>query len=94
MSTPTINASMQLALFMAGYRIHLVIDIFLAPPRSLPGRNADVHYYTKDAKADRHHPRVARPSNGRGPCFALVSNASIATTSRRANRYASQMFAR
>ena len=57
MSTPTTNASKWLAPFMAGYRIDLVIDIVLAPPRSLPDRHADVHYHTKDAKADGRYPR-------------------------------------
>jgi hypothetical protein len=36
-SKPTINASKRLELFMAGYRIDLVIDIVLAQPRALPG---------------------------------------------------------
>src|SRR3954463_1136346 len=63
MSMPTINASKQLTPLMAGYRIDLVIDIVLAPPRSLPGRHADVHYHTKDAKADGRYP-VAPPVQG------------------------------
>src|SRR3954466_2506846 len=85
MSTPTTNASKRLALFMAGYGIDLVIDIVLARPRSLPGHHADVHYHTKDAKADGRYPRSLVRSNGRvALILALVSNASNAPTSRRA----------
>jgi hypothetical protein len=54
MSKPTINASERLNSFMAVYRIDLFIELFidivLAQPRSLPGRLADVHYHSKDAK--------------------------------------------
>src|SRR4029077_12251242 len=84
MSTPTTNASKRLAPVMAGYRIDLVIYIVLASPRSLPGRHADVHYHTKDAKADGRYPRSLVRSNGRWPLLCFRLERLNATPSRRA----------
>src|ERR1700704_5127263 len=95
MSKPRIKASKRIELFMAGYRIDLVIDIVLAQPRSLPDRHADVHYHTEDAKEADCSPQSFVRSKGTMALAWLGSRAlRVRSPAGEPNRHGCQIFAR